>query len=247
MKERPVLFSVPMVRALLAGTKTQTRRVVKVSASAKNMRMVSAGLAGFDGFGVVTETVKCPYGAPGDQLWVRETWCEVEPLSGGRLEPGDHPAVRPDGEPTLLWYRADGEIPPIDRLFDDDFRWRPSIHMPRWASRLSLRITDVRVERLQDISEEDARAEGVSGYEAPEEWHAVREAASGHLEAIAFPEQPSKAVIKALKLRDVRRYPASTVLTAKEAFERLWGSINGPESWGANPYVWAISFKRVGS
>lgn len=118
MKERPILFSAPMVQAILAGSKTQTRRVVK-----------SPGMES-----------PCPYGEIGDFLWVRETW-----------------GVR-DG---MIVYRANDEDMPLDK----GEKWKPSIHMWRNASRITLEITNVRIERLQEISESDARAEGVSKYE----------------------------------------------------------------------------------
>lgn len=166
-KERPILFSAPMVRALLSGAKTQTRRLVKHPNVVDVDAWADAG-GGLWEMGVHEAgstagmgKLRCPYGAPGDRLWVRETWTEVVPLSGGRLQPGDHPASRSDGSPTQIWYRADGGISPVDRLFDDGPRWKPSIHMPRWASRIDLEVTAVRVERLQDISPEDAMAEGV--------------------------------------------------------------------------------------
>ncbi len=121
MTARPILFSGPMVRALLAGAKTQTRRVV----TAKN---VSFG------------HIPCPYGAPGDRLWVRETF---------RIEGG----ARPEHGPNGVHFRADEDEPGIG--------WRPSIFMPRWASRLTLEVTEVRVERLGALTYDDAQAEGV--------------------------------------------------------------------------------------
>lgn len=154
MKERPILFSGAMVRALLAGTKTQTRRVVKpqFAADAIPAEMGATNerghqIAGHSGMwwcdaeGNHEKAIRCPYGQPGDRLWVRETfsddWCEY-----------GHP----------VQYRADGELD--SDMFDAGVKWRPSIHMPRWASRITLEVTGVRVERLQDISEADARAEG---------------------------------------------------------------------------------------
>jgi hypothetical protein len=132
MKARPILFSKPMVRALLAGTKTQTRRVIKgIPAHTELVEVLSP----------------CPYGEPGDLLWVRESWAwpgEEEYLY--RADPGS--------EELVAAWRADPHFPQIS--------WKPSIHMPRLASRLTLRVTDVRVEQLQSISLEDARAEGMS-------------------------------------------------------------------------------------
>lgn len=137
MSERPILFSAPMVRALLDGRKAQTRRVAKE----------------FDGLDVDGILKRFPHqkGGPyevGQTLWVREAWTEV-------------PWVHADGEKdTQVLYRADA---PGKNVFDPERgdRWRPSIHMPRWASRITLRVTNVRVEKLQDISPEDAEAEGV--------------------------------------------------------------------------------------
>lgn len=132
MKERPILFSAPMVRALLEGRKTQTRRIVKLPAKdgSGDNRFVFDDAEGRKRF------IDCPYGEPGDRLWVRETW-------------------RPAQVDGMAWYAATcGD--------ETHERWKPSIHMPRWASRITLEITGVRVEQLQDISESDAIAEGVT-------------------------------------------------------------------------------------
>lgn len=150
MKERPILFSAPMVRAILAGTKTQTRRVVKGEALQWLERDKFT-----PGFVADPGNRLCPYGHPGDRLWVRETW-------------------RESGEGSAWHYAAEGTILPKQRDKDlqaflarrapftwESYKWRPSIHMPRAASRITLEITAVRVERLQDISEADAMAEGV--------------------------------------------------------------------------------------
>lgn len=154
MKERPILFSAPMVRALLAGTKTQTRRV------AKPVRHPDLGNLYTPGALVLEHEPqhvidRCsPYGQPGDQLWVRETFAIV-PRTAYRASEGVQQTLRPDDDHDAAiyregWTRSNG-----------GFRWRPSIHMPRWASRITLEITAVRVERLQDISREDAMAEGI--------------------------------------------------------------------------------------
>lgn len=135
MKERPILFSGPMVRAILEGRKTQTRRMVKPQAAILTDEMAR-------GFGIRPPAVEnapvipCPYGQPGDRLWVREAWA-VHPETGSLL------------------YRADDITPtPID------IHWKPSIHMPRTHSRILLEITGIKVERVQAISWEDALAEG---------------------------------------------------------------------------------------
>jgi hypothetical protein len=132
VKERPILFSGPMVRAILEGRKTQTRRVIKPQPEIGGAYWRTPG-------GAIGRDVKpkyCPYGRPGDLLWVRETWA----INIG-AEPGE----------SIYAYRADRERPGD---------WKPSIHMPRKASRLLLRITDVRVQRVQEISDAEAIAEG---------------------------------------------------------------------------------------
>ena len=190
MKERPILFSAPMVRALLAGTKTQTRRVVK---PLKGEEIDPAGI--YDQHPGDLELARCPYGQPGDRLWVREAYFGNHYLHPN--EPADE---------RELHYRADG----YEDFEGERITWRPSIHMPRWASRITLEIVSVRVERLHEISEEDAKAEGVEHYK-PEH-------------TVGLP--PCSA----------HRY----------AFEDLWRSINGHESWSANPWVWVVEFKRWG-
>lgn len=198
MAERPILFSAPMVRALLAGTKTQTRRVVKpIPRWAEQFPICKPDVmaAGHqiwwwngehDGVGVSQD---CPYGAPGDVLWVKETY---------RLTSGDD-ALKPSDARREARYAADHGAA-IPAGFG---KLRPSIHMPRWASRISLTITDVRVERLNDISVRDAVAEGMT-----------------------FPEG--------------MEWGSDPI----DAFTGLWRSINGPGSWEANPWVWAVRFVR---
>lgn len=144
IKERPILFSAPMVRAILEGRKTVTRRPVK-----------GVGLVWLDNFKpeyvADPDNNLCPYGKPGDRLWVRETFNQTNP---GAL----------DG---VYYYRADGRFPKCigGGRFTSAESWKPSIHMPRAASRILLEITDLRVERLQDISNEQALAEGVKSAE----------------------------------------------------------------------------------
>ena len=202
MKSRPILFSAPMVRALMAGTKTQTRRPLRdgtwLDPKEGVIRMCSVG-NGVTGF----QSVACPYGVPGDQLWVREQFA-----GSIAYERHGYP-LREWG--NKIWYCADGE--PRSGQWT---RPRPSIHMPRSLSRITLELTDVRVERLQDISEADALAEGVTPKWEP--------GCSGRLmEAIGgFSFRP-----------------------AASAYADLWEQINGAGSWDANPWVWALSFKRV--
>ncbi len=212
MSEKPILFSAPMVRALLAGTKTQTRRVVKpqFAKEAAPVEMpatdpiggwVVGGHSGIwwcDAAANPDEAMRCPYGQPGDRLWVREAFA-------GSI------AYERHGYPlkewgNKIWYIADGE--------PRSGQWtlpRPSIHMPRALSRITLEVTGVRVERLQDISEADAQAEGAPSADL----------ASGR-ECI-FPHQG----------------------TYRWGFRLLWEQINGPGSWGANPWVWVVEFRRL--
>jgi len=136
VKERPILFSGPMVRAILDGRKTQTRRLVKPQPpSNADLCLCKAKACG----GNRKWHLPCPYGQPGDRLWVRETIHVMQP--------------RHDGDTGGVLYRADGHADWIGK-------WTPSILMPRWASRITLEIEEVRVERLNEISEEDAKAEG---------------------------------------------------------------------------------------
>lgn len=232
MAERPILFSAPMVRAILADQKTQTRRVVKLVGSdtieeredGSSWPYCVTWAHGDDG----EPWYACPYGEPGDRLWVKEAYAlSHRDDNNTEATPKDRDAW--DWPPV---YRADGEnqgggwtrrmpggvecriAPP----------WRPSIHMPRWASRLTLEVTSVRVERLQDITEDDARAEGVD-WSRPEpygeRWDDDR-------------EDP----------REVG-YPPAGASFARDNFRRLWSSINGPESWASDAWVWVVGFKRV--
>lgn len=149
MIERPIIFSADMVRAILDGRKTQTRRVAKYVLDTDMLR-------GGAYFGKEQQEARCPYGAPGDRLWVRERWRVVE-----------RQLTRSGPPSCLLDYAADPgspELTPADpgvaRRYATNERWRPSIHMPRWASRLTLEVVSVRVERVQAIGARDALAEG---------------------------------------------------------------------------------------
>ena len=143
MKQRPILFSGPMVRALLDGSKTQTRRVAK----AKHLSWIEGSVLNFlDG---KWNQRPLPYGKTGDQLWVREGWRTFMELD--KVAPKNIPAG------TSVWYDAQDDVPFHPSCFG---KGRPSIHMPRWASRITLEITGVRVERLHDITRGDAMAEG---------------------------------------------------------------------------------------
>ena len=203
VKERPILFSAPMVRAILEGRKTVTRREVKKQAA------LDCLAAGFEPafLALPGNADLCPYGKPGDRLWVRESWqadsqvdC-VAPRELSHGEPIRYPADWDFRQPGCAMIRP-GKI-------------RPSIHMPRWASRILLEITGVRVERLQDITEDQAKAEGVRLYtdhaELGDWWH----------------------------VEGIETYSADP----RKSFELLWSSVGG--DWNANPWVWVVEFKRV--
>lgn len=214
MTERPILFSTRMVRAILDGRKTQTRRAVKLpkTLAARGADLNAASTFRDPGFGdgeylhVSTndgcvERVRCPYAdTPGNRLWVRETW-GLRPFSGGEV-PG-------------IVYRAGADwrgAPMFTGILQG--AWRPSIHLSRGDSRIALEVTAVRVERLQDISEADAIAEGLRWRPAIESWTAGDD-----------------------------NWPTFT--DPRRSYAGLWEAINGPGSWGANPWVWVVEFRRI--
>lgn len=233
MKARPMPMSAPMVRAILAGTKTQTRRVVKPQfvADAMPVEMPATDPAGgwvvpghsgtwwCEAAANPDDARRCPYGQPGDRLWVREAFRFPQSL--------DHLSPIEIGEKALavgypkpwcpIQFEADGlrRTPQEWRDFvtppqaNEAGRLRAGMHMPRWASRITLEVTGVRVERVQDISVADAIAEGVN----------------------IHPDHHSK--------------PPESIYSPVQAYRDLWESINGPESWEANPWVWVVEFKRL--
>lgn len=158
MADRPIIFSAPMIRALRAGRKTQTRRILKPEPASSRPRegstLVHEGVDGSDFHRKVVGHYRSPY-AVGDRLYVREAWAPLDALT--HCDPGSR-ALADRG-----FYRAD------ESTVDGEIaRWCPSIHMPRWASRLTLLVTDVRVERLNDMSPADAVAEGIQDLRTPE-------------------------------------------------------------------------------
>lgn len=236
MKEQPILFSGPMVRAILEGRKTVTRRIMKpqpveVTGSGRRVYRDADFKKSWEWISGTGEGVgysDCPYGKPGDRLWVRETFYAY----------GAWRRRYSEKKRRNEWYFDDLTIE-----YGEDYRYsenapdymngrllgvpnwhkRPSIHMPRSASRILLEITDIRVERLQDISEADAKAEGVEN----QLWY-------------------DKHADKYLQYfwnyagAGYQSFP-----TARQSFTSLWESINGPESWDENPWVWVITFKRI--
>jgi hypothetical protein len=216
IKERPILFSGPMVRAILEGRKTVTRREVKGFQIPTEDTAIPVGdrqrwsaigqrdpRYGFCVFGSteaecakeLEEYAPCPYGKPGDRLWVREAWAEIS-------------VAKAPGESWVVYRECDNRT-------DYGGPWKPSIHMRRRDSRILLEITDVRVERLQDISEEQARAEGITDGGCTN---------CGNNEPCGCDCPAPRAV---------------------DSFCHLWGEINGPHAWDANPWVWVVEFKRV--
>ena len=224
MKEHPILFSGAMVRALLDGSKTQTRRVVKPQPISV---IAQPGEGKVPAWAIVNQApatgvcvnvcgnedwLRCPYGKPGDRLWVRETFLDT---LGTGVEHQDDSGTR-----HRYAFAADcapGSYGDQARK-DYGLKWKPSIHMPRVACRILLEIVSVRVERLQNISEADAKAEGITPHE-------VRH----------FAIFGASAAERAAIYRDAAVRP----------YRGLWQQINGVGSWDANPWVWVIEFKRV--
>lgn len=229
MKERPILFSSSMVRAILDGSKTMTRRIIRPQPTHFNPAGTPRRVVPNGG---PSESICCPYGEPGDRLWVRETWNVTH---HSQLAPGENIAksaedcVRDNNGfmPSCaegVVYAADGVT---SHPVHGKARWRPSIHMPRWASRILLEIVSVRVERLQDISEDDARAEGIERGKDFPGWY------RGPLDG------------DSAGLAEAGRHFKIPTAFPKLAFRALWESINGPKSWAANPWVWVVEFRRV--
>lgn len=214
VRERPILFSAPMVRAILEGRKTQTRRVMKPQPLGAPPKIGCHELdGGRYGFFDEERDFACPYGAPGDRLWVKETW-------QARIQTSHE---------CDEWYLCDGPPRELrDRFGDPEIEykatspglgpWRPSIFMPRWASRITLEVVSVRVERLHDISEEGAIAEGIKRGEyqgEPVHWRNY-----------------------------LATSPVDLCASPIESYRSLWESINGLGSWDANPWVWVVEFER---
>ncbi|CAN7407280.1 hypothetical protein ACFFQ5_02770 [Pseudomonas brassicacearum] len=257
VKERPILFSAPMVRAILDDRKTVTRRPVKGdqiphrgSSDIDGCQWIAVGQHdrryGFIVSGSTEEECaaelaiygRCPYGKPGDRLWVRETTeADYDTTNGAVLS-----RYAADREPVLYARCEDPEYNGSVAHWDYPRDSRPSIHMHRWVCRILLEVAAVRVERLQDISEDQAKAEGcfftdygrkcghggkgwtdVGSCPAPEAHHPqlngwMWDKTTSHEQCLGAP---------------------------RWAFANLWNAVNGPDAWDANPWVWVIEFKRV--
>ncbi|EPL3172235.1 hypothetical protein NOY08_002530 [Serratia marcescens] len=227
MKERPVIFNSEMVRAILNGRKTQTRRALnwKRQPYTEMAERDDGSLWPWaeDGERGGDIWFSCPFGEVGDRLWVREAY-QGPLFNFDQMETYLEDTSKFE-RPEFCEYRADGGKTPEYYDADDNLRygWKPSIHMPRWASRILLEITAVRVERLNDISEEDAKAEGVRALENN------------------FGNGPSYCDYLLPNLDDA----AEWYNRASDSFKSLWKSIYGAESWRANPWVWVIEFRRL--
>lgn len=233
MKERPILFTPANAQKIYSGTKTQTRRIMKPQPH-MNYKYPPSELQpdeappgswyamepGDENFEDVEQHWNCPFGTDGDRLWIKESHCLIDGT---------------EGDPDLVGYRADKSIrivhveeptawnfrkfvnsEPDQENCADDYRdlakdkWRSGMFMPRYASRTLVEITEIRVERLLDISEDDAQAEGAIPCSAP-----------------FLPSPPCAA-------------------PHRHGFQKLWDSINAKtHPWSSNPWVWAISFKRI--
>lgn len=213
MKETGLMFKAHLVRAILEGRKTQTRRILKPQPAPNHPHdggtkwIIERGLhtpVGSVGHLSVREKMGlcCPMGKPGDRIYVRETWCQQGDDDGFLID-------------NAYWYRAtDPDV--MDSEDMEKSPWRPSIHMPKWAARIWLEITGVRVERLQSISRADAIAEGIKFFNNDHEC-----GAKNYLD----------------------KTDMDYSLCPSDSFETLWKSTGG--DWAANPWVWVIDFKTI--
>jgi hypothetical protein len=232
MKERPILFSAPMVWAILDGHKRHTRRIITPQPQGETVYWgCDTARKGFGfRFGENSKRITCPYGEPGDRLWVRETWNIADPAGDDALPEDIYGPRAPftgcAGTRQIYWraiYKAGN--PDRHKKYGKAL-WRPSIHMPRWASRLTLEITGVRVERLQAITDEDAKAEGIHCPLDPDEFCCGCNTCADSDRTLPITHQCNKV----------------------SAFAALWNSANSKRpgaAWADNPWVWVIEFQRV--
>lgn len=277
-KYKPIIFSAPMVKAILEGRKTQTRRLnglddvnkiqdawdaARVTVGALNYKVKKSAKGKYGATfishpgAIVNNTINvcpqiCPYGQPGDRLWVRENWrIGAWDENNGRfaLDYCDGPDKRwitvPESTDDYLgegvfehyWMQCSDELSKKGILPDSDgqyhwehgkspLRWRPSTHMPRWASRINLEITGVRVERVQDISEDDVFAEGIEKLSDP---------------CDVKTERAMKKCLGKNEWDDFGPYWTDPIF----AYSCLWKSIYGPGAWEKNPWVWVVEFKMA--
>lgn len=216
MKETPILFSAPMVRAILEGRKTQTRRIMKRQPTIDGQTgdwlfTYSDGgqeVSPIEQWIDIQVKLHCPYGKVGDRLWVRETF-------------GAHPDYNPPYNFNQFVYRATDP----DWETTENWKWKPSLFMPRSASRITLEITDISAELLQDISMRDAISEGIESFRP--------------VPGDGSPETLYK------RYSNVGGRPGNWIAHPELSFRSLWEKINGPDSWAQNPYVWVVKFKQI--
>lgn len=229
VKERPILFSAPMVRAILEGRKTQTRRVIQHPRSTGAFvcvqgfwkedpsgwwPFVSHDGESFDDGNGCEVPLNCTYGVPGDRLWVKETYAELSLGYSENYGEFRWGVWHPSDRERCAHHKADVH-PEVEKLID---RWRPSIFMPRWASRITLEITKVRVERVRDITCADVWSEGIS-----------RDFTQFVRDELTIEQSVAESKFYIGK------------------FHELWDSINASRGfgWDANPWVWVVEFKRI--
>ncbi len=256
MKERPILFNSAMVRAILDGSKTQTRRVIKLPhhnpLGQWERTSIGGGKGGRTASGDTVplqdgiwhtrtgDCLMCQLGQPGDHLWVRENF---QPLFADGREHGENSPDWKTGEGYKVTYPATDEI--VDWIDSDDnitAKCKPSIHMPRWASRIQLEITGIHVERLQDISEADAKAEGVMQLDAKDFERPMERNKDGWK---LCPTCAGTGLHNALGANGgvICDVDCTDCDTHAKLFKHLWNSTGG--DWDANPYVWVIEFRRI--
>lgn len=208
MNIKPILFSTPMVQAILVGSKIQTRRVVKLQpGDGEYYEKLGENDFAYMSIGGMSGPYKCPYGQVGDTLWVRESFCLTQPY-----DPETYYFGYKDG-----WHSDNPASSKYD--FSEPDVWKPSIHMPKEACRIFLKIINVRVERLNQISHDDSLKEGIIDYQDG--------------------TYKNYYTNKGLRGKD-----GVECVLPKASFQSLWCSINGFISWEANPFVWVIEFER---
>ncbi|WP_313316446.1 hypothetical protein [Pseudomonas sp.] len=231
-KERPILFSGPMVRAIIAGRKTVTRREIKPRMRSADTQfelhqqpdgswrpLHTFDESCMDAKGT-EHPIVCPYGQVGDRLWVREAWAQIN-------------VAQAPGESWVVYRECDNRT-------DYGGPWKPSIHMRRLDSRILLEVTDVRVERLQEISDDQAKAEGMVYTDFGMQERPGKVSLDGG--KTFHPVKPQQA--PGWHAGDAT-HPDQCLDRARWAFANLWEKINGEYSWDANPWVWVVEFKRI--
>lgn len=202
MKERPILMTPENAQKVFDGTKAQTRRIVKRTDTGWVKAIGSPKNWHLDDHDAIQA---CPFGQPGDRLWIREAWSPCDECSMGM-------------------YKGQGVMNcPCCDASTAGLKFTPSIHMPRWACRTVVRLTDVRVERLQEISEEDAISEGVALLEG------------------SYNPDDYTGIWKNYSLHETAEYWNSP----RDSYRSLWESINGHGSWERNDWVWVLTIKLV--